>query len=128
MVRREPRSLAARLATSRLVGMTSASYSRIYAVVKRIPRGKVSTYGRVATLAGIPGHARQVGYAMHALPVGTPVPWQRVVNAKGEISRRSRGGGELTQRMLLVREGVSFTARHRIDFKRFGWPSPRKDA
>lgn len=100
------------------------TYARIYTVVRKIPRGKVSTYGRVAKLAGIPGHARQVGYAMHALPVGTPVPWQRVVNAKGEISRRSRGGGELTQRILLEREGIRFTARNRIDLARHGWPKP----
>lgn len=108
--------------------MGPGTYSRIYAVVRKIPRGKVTTYGRVATLAGIPGHARQVGYAMHALPTGTAVPWQRVVNAKGEISRRSRGGGELTQRMLLEQEGIRFVARGRIDFKRYGWPAPPRKA
>lgn len=103
----------------------TGSYARIYAVVRGVPRGKVTTYGQVARLAKLPGQARQVGYAMYALPAGTAVPWQRVINAKGEISRRSRGGGELTQRVLLEREGIRFNARGRIDLRRFGWPSRR---
>jgi methylated-DNA-protein-cysteine methyltransferase-like protein len=97
------------------------TYARIYAVVRRIPRGKVATYGQVATLAGLRGHARQVGYAMYALHTGTTVPWQRVVNAKGEISRRATFGGELQQRILLEAEGVEFDGRGRISLKRFGW-------
>jgi methylated-DNA-protein-cysteine methyltransferase-like protein len=101
--------------------MTSPTYRRIYSVVRRIPRGRVASYGDVARRAGLAGRARQVGYAMHALPSGTRIPWHRVVNAKGEISRRSRGGGELTQRILLEREGVRFNARGRIDASRFAW-------
>jgi len=101
--------------------LTSPAYVRIYAVVRRIPRGRVASYGDVARRAGLPGRARQVGYAMHALPFGTRVPWHRVVNAKGQISRRSRGGGELTQRILLEREGVRFDGRGRIDRSRFAW-------
>jgi methylated-DNA-protein-cysteine methyltransferase-like protein len=101
----------------------TGTYARIYAAVRRVPRGRVSTYGHIARLARLPGHARQVGYAMHALPAATGVPWQRIVNAKGEISRRSRGDGELTQRILLEREGVRFSARGRIDLARYGWPS-----
>ena len=103
----------------------SRTYARIYAVVRKVPRGRIATYGQVATLAKLPGHARQVGYAMYALPSGTSVPWQRVVNAKGEISRRSRAGGELTQRMLLEGEGIRFSARGRIDLLRFGWNKSR---
>jgi methylated-DNA-protein-cysteine methyltransferase-like protein len=98
-----------------------STYSRIYAVVRRIPRGKVLNYGGVARLARLPGHARQVGYAMHALPAETTVPWHRVVNAKGEISRRARPGAELTQRVLLEREGVRFDGRGRIALSRFQW-------
>lgn len=105
--------------------MASESYDRIYTVVRKIPRGRVLNYGAVAALAKLPGHARQVGYAMHALQAGTNVPWHRVVNAKGEISRRARAGGELTQRILLEREGVRFNARGRIDLERYGWKSPR---
>jgi len=99
----------------------SPSYRRIYAVVRRIPRGRVATYGQVAVLAGLGGHARQVGYAMHALPKGSSVPWHRVINARGEISRRRRPGEELSQRMLLEREGVRFDARGRVALARFQW-------
>jgi methylated-DNA-protein-cysteine methyltransferase related protein len=99
----------------------SRSYRRIYAVVRRIPRGRVATYGQVAMLAGLGGHARQVGYAMHALPKGSSVPWHRVINARGEISRRRRPGEELSQRMLLEREGVRFDARGRVALARLQW-------
>lgn len=101
--------------------MTSDSYAKIYAAVRRIPEGRVLSYGEVARLARLPGRARQVGYAMFALPAGTTVPWHRVVNARGEISRRSRPGAELTQRILLEREGVRFNAAGRIDLERYGW-------
>ena len=98
-----------------------SSYERIWRVVSRIPRGRVATYGQVAELAGLPRAARQAGYAMHALPHGSRVPWQRVVNARGEVSARSDPGGALVQRALLEREGVAFDARGRIDLARFGW-------
>ena len=81
----------------------------------------MSTYGQVAELAGLPGHARQVGYALHALPTGTGIPWHRVINARGEVSRRKVPGPELSQRMLLEREGVRFDAKGRVDLLRCGW-------
>src|SRR5688500_19412489 len=91
----------------------SSPYQRIYAVVRRIPHGKVATYGQVARLARLPGRARQVGYAMHALPAGTRVPWQRVVNAQGKVSRRRVPGAELTQRMLLLdRKSTRLNSSH----------------
>lgn len=99
----------------------STSYTRIYAVVRRIPRGRVATYSQVAALAGLKGHARQVGYAMHALPPGTSVPWQRVINAQGGISRRSQFGEELRQRLLLEAEGVEFDWRGRVRLDRCRW-------
>jgi len=101
--------------------VSGSVYERIYAVVRRIPRGRVASYGQVARLAGLPGRARQVGYAMHALPAGTRVPWHRVVNAEGQISRRRVPGAELTQRMLLEREGVRFDPGKRIPLAKFGW-------
>jgi methylated-DNA-protein-cysteine methyltransferase-like protein len=97
------------------------SYARIQAVVCRIPRGRVATYGQVAELAGLGGHARQVGYALHALAEGSGVPWQRVVNARGEVSPRRVPGWEGVQRALLEREGVVFDARGRIDLERRLW-------
>ena len=102
-------------------GGPGLTYRRIYAVVRRIPRGRIASYGQVARLAGLPGWARQVGYAMHALPNGTNVPWHRVVNAAGAISRRRVLGDELSQRMLLEREGVQFGPGGRIAHEVFGW-------
>jgi methylated-DNA-protein-cysteine methyltransferase-like protein len=97
------------------------SREKIYAVVRRIPRGRVATYGQVAELAGLPGHARQVGYAMAALPSGTAVPWHRVINAAGMVSRRKMPGEELGQRQLLEAEGVRFNARGRVPLEKVRW-------
>lgn len=99
-------------------------HERFYRVVRRIPRGRVATYGQIATLAGSPGRARQVGYALHALSSSTIVPWQRVVNANGGISLDPMNGG-LTQRLLLEKEGVVFDARGRIVLSRYQW-RPRR--
>ena len=96
-------------------------WERVYAVVRRIPRGRVATYGQVAALAGLGGQARQVGYALHALPGEGFAPWHRVVNARGAISLPPGGGADVTQRLRLEREGVRFDARGRIDLERYGW-------
>ena len=99
-------------------------HARIHAVVRRVPRGRVTTYGRVARLAGIPGSARLVGYAMAALPSESTVPWHRVVNARGAVSARSAGPGSATaQRVRLEREGVRFDARGAVSLARYGWPA-----
>jgi len=102
--------------------------ARILATVQLIPEGRVATYGQIAFLAGLPGHARQVGFALRGLPEGSTVPWQRVVNAQGEISSRDDPAWEGFQRHLLEEEGVRFKAkgeRDRIDLDRFGWdPEP----
>src|SRR6476620_9410625 len=105
----------------------TGSYARIYAVVRRIPRGRVATYGQVAELAGLAGHARQVGYALHALPSATALPWHRVINASGGISARSVPGAELTQRQLLEEEGVEFDLRGRVRLTKARWKTrPRR--
>jgi len=95
----------------------------VYREVRRIPPGRVATYGQVARVAGRPGAARQIGYALHALPLGHRVPWHRVVNHRGEVSRRRFSGAELEQRMLLEAEGVGFNLRGRIDLSRYQWES-----
>ena len=100
-------------------------YQRIYDVVRRIPRGRVATYGQVAALAGLGGQARQVGYALHALPSHSLVPWQRVVNARGAISLGPRGGGDVTQRLMLEREGIRFDAAGRVSLAEQGWKPGR---
>jgi TDG/mug DNA glycosylase family protein len=83
----------------------------------------VASYGQVARYAGLPGHARQVGYALAALRGESDVPWQRVINARGEVSPRATPGYEDLQRELLEREGVVFDAKGRISLPRFGWQS-----
>ncbi len=96
-------------------------YERIYAVVRRVPRGRVATYGQVARLAGLGQHARQVGYALHRLEEGRGVAWQRVVNHRGEVSSRAVAGMERVQRALLEAEGIEFDERGRIDLARRQW-------
>lgn len=97
--------------------------ARVLTVVRAIPSGRVMTYGGVATVAGHPGAARQVGFVLRGLPDepdGHGVPWQRVVNAAGGLSTYRVGAGEL-QRALLVAEGVQFGAAGRCDLRRYGW-------
>jgi methylated-DNA-protein-cysteine methyltransferase-like protein len=105
--------------------MAQSRWDRVYAVIRRIPRGRVATYGQIARLAGLAGQARQVGYALSALPAGSRVPWHRVINARGEVSRRSHPGAELTQRMLLEREGLRFDARGRVRLRLVQWQPKR---
>jgi methylated-DNA-protein-cysteine methyltransferase related protein len=103
-------------------GDAGNSHGRIHAVVRRIPAGRVSTYGDVAALAGLPGHARLVGYALHALPAGSAVPWHRVVNARGTLSTgRAFPGGDVLQRQRLEAEGVAFDANGRLELRRWRW-------
>ncbi len=104
----------------------SSRYARIYRIVRKIPRGSVATYGQVARLAGLPGHARQVGYALHALSDGYEVPWHRVVNARGQISVRSQPGDDRLQRHLLESEGIVFDRSGRLALERFQWRPGRE--
>jgi methylated-DNA-protein-cysteine methyltransferase-like protein len=97
------------------------TYARIYAMVRRIPAGKVATYGQIARLAGLAGHARQVGYALNALPCGADVPWHRVINARGEISRRADPDDEKIQREYLEAEGVRFDQHDRVSLALHQW-------
>ena len=108
--------------------MTSSTYERIYRVVRRIPRGHVATYGQVAELAGLEGHARQVGYAMHALPPKSDVPWHRVINSRGEVSPRTSGDSHELQRLLLEEEGIEFDLRDRCELKVYQWKSRARSA
>lgn len=97
------------------------SHRRIFAVVRRIPRGRVATYGQVAALAGLDRQARLVGYALNTLSEDSDVPWQRVINARGEISPRGEPGPDHYQRFLLEQEGVVFSATGRVDLERYRW-------
>ena len=100
--------------------MGTLTNSSIYRIVSRIPRGRVATYGQIAKLAGIPRQARRVGYALRTLPEGNAIPWQRVVNASGAISKRGDPEGETLQFQLLRLEGVAFRGG-KIPLDRFQW-------
>jgi methylated-DNA-protein-cysteine methyltransferase-like protein len=95
-------------------------------MVRRIPRGRATSYGAVAAWLGAPRAARGVGYALSALPDDTDVPWWRVVNRNGEISIKGAPGLPTLQRTLLEAEGVELDGRGRVDFERYGWRGPRE--
>lgn len=96
---------------------------RVWAVVRRIPRGWVATYKQVAEHAAIAGPtgARQVGYALAALTPESKIPWQRVVNSQGRVSVRGPHDDSTRQRELLALEGVQIGLDGRIDLARYGW-------
>lgn len=97
------------------------TFERIYAVVCRIPRGKVATYGQVAALAGNPRWARVVGYALHVNPRPGQIPCHRVVMRDGSTSPAFAFGGEDMQRRLLREEGVGFLPDGRVDMQNYQW-------
>lgn len=101
--------------------MTDGVFERIYAVVRRIPRGKVATYGQIARLAGNPRWARAVGYALHVNPDPAGIPCYRVVNRQGRLAPAFAFGGEQVQRLLLERDGVAFLEDGTVDLARFLW-------
>jgi O-6-methylguanine DNA methyltransferase len=111
------------------VKIARQAQEKIYAAIRRIPKGRVATYGQIAALAGLPRRARMVGQALRATPDEVDVPWQRVVNAQGTISSRgdSIGWAEGYQRHLLEEEGVVFSKSGRIDLDRFGWDPDRPE-
>ena len=104
----------------------TATYERIYAVVRQVPSGRVATYGQIAAIVG-DCTARMVGYALAATPAGSDVPWQRVINAQGKISLRAASGENTLQRQLLEEEGVRFDAQNRVNFRQYRWPGPDLD-
>ena len=103
-------------------------YEQVYAVVRQIPRGKVTSYGRIAKMLGAPTAARAVGYALRALkdkgddPAYADIPWQRVVNSQGRISIVNREHGAQRQAELLRSEGVEVSEDLRIDLDIYLWP------
>lgn len=96
-------------------------YERIWSVVRKVPRGAVATYGQVAALAGMPRHARQVGFALRALPDESDVPWHRVISSSGRISRRTSSDSHELQRLLLEAEGVEIDSSGRVRLDEVRW-------
>jgi methylated-DNA-protein-cysteine methyltransferase related protein len=100
--------------------ITNPMRRAIYRIVARIPSGKVATYGQVAALAGYPGRARQVGYALAGLPEELELPWHRVINAQGKVSPRTHSGWHEFQYALLEQEGFVFQ-HNRLDLQKYCW-------
>lgn len=97
------------------------TFEKIYEVVKTIPKGKVTTYGQVALLAGNPRWARVVGYALHKNPHPGIIPCHRVVTRNGEVAKSFAFGGGNVQRELLEKEGIVFENDDTIDLGKYGW-------
>lgn len=97
------------------------TFERIYQVVRRIPEGKVATYGQIARLAGSPRWARVVGYALHQNPAFGVIPCHRVVNRQGRPAPGFAFGGADIQKAMLENEGVSFREDGTVDLSRFQW-------
>jgi len=105
----------------------SEFHEKFYAVIARIPKGRVVTYGQIAAMAGLGRRARMVGQALRSTPDGLEIPWHRVINSQGTVSPRGGlGWEEGYQRHLLEEEGVVFDARGRIDLERFRWDPDAK--
>lgn len=94
-------------------------WPQFYEIIRAIPRGRVATYGDVARLAGNPRAARDVGWALSALPPGSDVPWWRVVNRHGGLSCRSNGTA--LQGELLAEEGITFDVSGQLDLAIYRW-------
>lgn len=99
--------------------MEEGVFARIYALLATVPPGRVVSYGELARAVGMRQGARVVGWAMRSCP--EDLPWHRVVNARGEISRRATEEHEELQRAMLEDERVAFGAHDRIDMRTFGW-------
>ena len=100
--------------------MEKSSFEFIYDTVRRIPEGKVASYGQIAELAGNRRWARVVGYALHAVPEGSDIPWHRVVKKDGEVFGGADSPGGRWQTELLMGEGVGVTDG-RVDMKKYQW-------
>ena len=100
--------------------------ARIWATIKRIPKGRVATYGQIAAEAGFPRQPRRTAYALRVVPDGMNLPWYRVINAQGKLSFEPGSQGYKLARRSLEAEGVVFV-RDKIDFEVYRW-KPRSAA
>ncbi len=97
------------------------TFEKIYNAVKKIPKGKVCTYGQIAAMAGNPRWSRVVGYALHVNPEPGTIPCHRVVTKNGDVSKAFAFGGENMQKILLAEEGIEFLDDGRVDMQKYFW-------
>ena len=102
-------------------GPRALFHERVFAIVARIPHGRVTTYGAIARAIGEPRAARMVGWALHANHPQSGLPCHRVINRNGELSGRLHWGDPDLMRHLLENEGIEFDAQERVNLRRFGW-------
>ncbi len=98
-----------------------SAFEKVYEIVKKIPEGRVATYGQIARLLGNPRYSRVVGYALHVNPSPDTIPCFRVVNRDGRTSPAFAFGGQDVQKELLLSEGVEFLPNGNVDLSRFLW-------
>lgn len=99
-------------------------YQRVYETARKIPEGRVATYGQIASLITTPRAARVVGFALRILPAGTDVPWQRIINSRGRLSIRNPFFSPDHQARLLKKEGVEVFQRGGqwwVDLEKYLW-------
>lgn len=97
----------------------------VYRIVRRCPKGKVTSYGAIAAMLGKPRAARAVGTALRELPDDSRLPWWRVISSSGVISISGTVNAKAYQRALLEREGVRFDRAGKVDWEKFGWKARR---
>jgi methylated-DNA-protein-cysteine methyltransferase-like protein len=95
--------------------------SKVYKAVSKIPRGKVTSYGFIATLIGKPRSARQVGWALMNIPNNLDIPWWRVINSKGFISIKNPNVPKDLQKQLLEKEGIHVSSKYVVDLDKYLW-------
>ena len=100
---------------------TSNFANKVYDIVMHVPKGKVSTYGMIATLSGNPNAARAVGQILHKNPNPIKIPCHRIVNRNGRLAPSFAFGGSDIQKILLEREGISFDSNNKINMKQYEW-------
>lgn len=96
----------------------------VWRAVAQVPTGRVATYGQIAWMAGFPRRPRQVGMVLKALPEGSPLPWHRIVNARGYVPSRGRWWGALQQIGRLRDEGIEVDDEGSLDLARYRWEGP----
>jgi len=99
----------------------SGYFEKVYEIVRLVPAGRVTTYGRIAAMTGYPARSQVVGWALHCNPYQGDVPCHRIVDRNGRLSESYVFGGVGVQRDLLEKEGICFNEEGRIDLDKYQW-------